>query len=61
MLFHSSCRKWDKKSGPVPRYVLVEQGIAATRTYRCERCGDVVHIDVDWKEGAIPEPTGTLA
>jgi hypothetical protein len=61
MLFHSSCPKWDKVNGPVPRLVLREQGIAATRTYVCERCGCMIHVDMDWKEGALPEREATFA
>ena len=60
MLFHTSCPKWDKETGPVPRLILKDQGLASTRTYRCERCNDAVHIDMDWKEGAIPEPEATI-
>ena len=60
MLFHSSCPKWDKKTGPVPRLRLTDQGIAATRTYKCERCGDQIHVDVDWVEGAVIEPQATF-
>jgi hypothetical protein len=61
MLFHASCPTWDKKSGPVPRFRLVAQGPASTRMYKCERCNDTVHVDVDWVEGAVVEPDGTLA
>lgn len=61
MLFHSSCPLWDKKTGPVPRLLLTNQGIAATRTYVCEWCEDKVHVDMDWKEGAVPEREATLA
>lgn len=60
MLFHSSCPQWDKKTGPVPRFILTDQGVASTRTYRCDRCGDVVHVDVDWAEGATPEANATF-
>jgi hypothetical protein len=64
MLFHSSCPQWDKKSGPVPRLRLRPQDrgneALCTRTYKCERCGDQVHIDMDWKEGAVPEERARL-
>lgn len=61
MLFHSSCPEWDRVSGPVPRLKLVEQNVAvATRTYRCERCNDQVHIDMDWAEGARIESQARL-
>lgn len=55
MFFHLTCPLWDKINGPVPRLWLVDQGIASTRTYRCERCSDKIHVDMDWKEGATPE------
>ncbi len=61
MLFHSSCPKWDKKTGPLPRLRLINQNVAVTRTYKCERCGDEIHIDMDWEEGAQPEPTAVLS
>jgi hypothetical protein len=38
----------------------MEQGVALTRTYVCERCADRVHVDVDWKEGATIEPEATF-
>lgn len=60
MLFHSSCPEWDKATGPVPRLRLMDQGVASTRTYKCERCKDQVHIDMDWAEGATPEPEARL-
>ena len=61
MLFHSSCPKWDNKpDGPVPRLLLIKQSVANTRTYKCERCGDTIHVDVDWTEGATIEPEATF-
>jgi len=64
MLFHSSCPAWDKRTGPVPRFELRPQEdidlVLSVRTYKCERCGDQIHIDVDWKEGARVEPTATF-
>jgi hypothetical protein len=54
-LFHSSCPQWDKQTGPVPRLVLHDKDDEiSTRTYRCDRCGDQIHIDMDWPEGITP-------
>ena len=56
MLFHLSCPKWDKVSGPVPCFELKDQWVdLCTRTYVCDRCGDKIHVDMDWEEGATPE------
>ena len=61
MLFHSSCPRWDKDSGPVPRLRLVAQNEAiCARTYRCDRCNDTVHVDIDWSEGVVPEKDARL-
>lgn len=47
--------------GPVARFRLVRQSAAlAVRTYRCEWCRAQLHVDMDWEEGATPEPTATL-
>lgn len=65
MLFHSSCDRWDKSTGPVPRLKLVPQTEAdaalCTRTYTCERCHDQIHIDMNWPEGAKVEREATVA
>jgi hypothetical protein len=62
MLFHSTCPSWENKpAGPVPRLWLTDQGVACTRTYRCDRCQTVIHVDMDWIEGAKPEDRATIA
>lgn len=58
-LYHQNCpprRRWSLlvwlfgRAG-VPRFILKKRSlILGTRTYRCDECGAVVHIDLDWTE-----------
>lgn len=60
-LYHASCPKWDKNTGPVPRLRLDSRNIElATRTYKCDRCGDTIHADMDWPEDIEVEPDGRI-
>lgn len=57
-LYHASCPQWDKVSGPVPRFRLeAKNDDITTRVYRCERCQDTIHIDMDWEEGVTVGPS----
>ena len=43
------------------RLQLINQNLAtATRTYQCQACGTIVHIDMDWPEGACREERANL-
>lgn len=56
LLYHATCPEWkDKERGPVPRFLLVSHSPElATRTYKCNACGTVVHADMDRAEGVMP-------
>jgi hypothetical protein len=69
MLFHTSCKnppiERKQPSDPATSRLRLqpqaEEDIAvAVRTYRCEQCDEVIHIDMDWEEGATVEPTARL-
>ena len=35
----------------VPKYVMIYgSDIGASRTYKCEVCGNAVHVDLDWED-----------
>lgn len=60
-IYHASCLKWDKKTGPVPRFLLDARNISlSTRTYKCNTCGETLHLDMNWSEGIEVEPDARL-
>ena len=64
-LFHTTCyqsrwwkfRRWLRGMEGVPRFVsLVDrfqsERLTCTQTFRCEGCGDTIHVDTDWFDAA---------
>lgn len=72
MLFHRTCKLRTRIArrlrlrprGEVSRFILKAQDevdvMLSTRTYECQSCRTVIHVDMDWSEGATPEPKAVI-